>query len=252
MRRRGRTSTCLRAAARAMSRAGSTRTSDWPWSSSCFDAMKLAVDPGVELGVSSPKSVHPITYAMSSSLPLETRSTLSVPTSRRIEARTIANASNRPSKSFACPTGARAMMLAETSVRKIAMRTSSSFWVVPLACRQRNPASTTATVSASPGDDGCVEGPPGPSTVRSFLEVLVDDGAPAGDRALRHGRPAAEAAPARPEHHRDEHADDPDDEQDVADRVDVEAGRRHVHCEREHCADCDQDQADTDSHQGLL
>ena len=42
----------------------------------------------------------------------------------------MVNTSKRPSKSVACPTSARLTTLAETSVRKIAIRTSNSFWVV--------------------------------------------------------------------------------------------------------------------------
>ena len=55
---------------------------------------------------------------------------MSVPTRSRIEKRTIVNASKRPSKSVACPISARLTTLAETRVRKIAIRTSNSFWVV--------------------------------------------------------------------------------------------------------------------------
>src|SRR5690349_10977006 len=80
-----------------------------------------------------------------------------------------------------------------------------------------------------------------------LLDVLVDDGAPAG-RAFRRDGATAEAAPGRPEHHRDEGADDADDEQDVADGVNVEAGRRDVDGESEDGADRDQDQADSDTH----
>src|SRR6266513_522473 len=56
---------------------------------------------------------------------------------------------------------------------------------------------------------------------------------------------AADAAPGRPEHHRDEGADDADDEEDVANRVNIEAGRRDVDRECEHGAECNQDEADS-------
>src|SRR6266704_2247927 len=58
----------------------------------------------------------------------------------------------------------------------------------------------------------------------------------------------AEAAPARPEDHREHGADRADNEQDDADRVQVEAVACHVDCERQNGAGCDQDEADSDTH----
>src|SRR3981189_1783654 len=59
---------------------------------------------------------------------------------------------------------------------------------------------------------------------------------------------ATDAAPARPEDHREEGADRADDQEDDADRVDVEAVAGDMHGEREHGPDGDQQQADSDTH----
>jgi hypothetical protein len=81
--------------------------------------------------------------------------------------------------------------------------------------------------------------------LRSLLDDLVlHDGAPTAS--------ASDPAPARPEDEGDEGADPADDEQDVADGVDVEAGRRDVHGESQDGSDCNQDQADSDTHDNLL
>jgi hypothetical protein len=88
-----------------------------------------------------------------------------------------------------------------------------------------------------------------------FLDdVVFHDGAPTCSRPLvDDGAPAAtDPAPAGPEDEGDEPADYADDEEDVADGVDVEAGRRDVHGESQDGTDCNEDQADSDTHNNLL
>ncbi len=72
--------------------------------------------------------------------------------------------------------------------------------------------------------------------------ALLDGGR--GAAAVR----SAEAAPARPEHERQDDADPADDHQDDPDRVDVEAGRGRVDRPGEDRTRGDQDQTDSDTH----
>src|SRR5438094_1940603 len=83
--------------------------------------------------------------------------------------------------------------------------------------------------------------------MRCLVDVVLAD-----DLATPTAAGCTGAAPARPEDQREQHADRPDDQQDPADRVDVEPARRDVHGEREHRTDGDQKDADTNAHFRLL
>ena len=85
-------------------------------------------------------------------------------------------------------------------------------------------------------------------------DVVLHDRAPTCNRALVNdgATPASDAAPARPERERDEAADDADDKEDVADRVDVESGRGDMNGKGQNRAHCNQNQADSDTHENLL
>src|SRR5207244_7363758 len=76
-----------------------------------------------------------------------------------------------------------------------------------------------------------------------------------GPLALDDGRLAAgasETTPARPEDHRQECADRSDDQQDDADRVEVEPVTGDMHRKRENRTDRDEYEADSDAHRPLL
>ena len=89
-----------------------------------------------------------------------------------------------------------------------------------------------------------LEGSGSAGLVRGRRAVIDDRGAPAR---------AADAAPARPEHHRQHEPDGSDHDQDVADRVDVQTVDGRVDRKRENRAGCNQDQTDSDTHvQNLL
>src|SRR5215813_7754150 len=79
-------------------------------------------------------------------------------------------------------------------------------------------------------------------------QLLLDNGAASARAAVGE---VAGASPTRPEDQREQGADDADDEQDVADRVQVEAGGGHVDRPGENGAGGDQDEANSQSHKFL-
>src|SRR2546428_13852198 len=64
-------------------------------------------------------------------------------------------------------------------------------------------------------------------------------------------RPVAGPEPRRPEDHREDSADQADDEQDPADRVDVDAGEIPAHGPDQDRSGGGEKQADTESHERL-